>query len=73
MSVFSNFLTNFNVQTPFFFLRFSARLSVAEVLRKKYGNPTLELVRKFEKTDIQDWKALLDLQFLKISEDHNVT
>ena len=32
----------------------------------------MKLVRKFEKTDIKHKKALLDLQFLKICEDHNV-
>ena len=53
-------------------LRFPSRLSIAEVLRKRYGDRTLKLVRKFEKTDIEHKKALLDLQFLKICEDHNV-
>ena len=42
------------------------------MLRKKYGDRTLKLVRKFEKTDIKHKKTLLDLQFLKICEDHNV-
>ena len=53
-------------------LVFSSRLSIAEVLRKKYCDQTLKLVRKFEKTDIKHKKSLLDLQFLKICEDHNV-
>ena len=53
-------------------LRFSSRLSMAEVLRKRYGDQTLKLVRKFEKTDIKHKKALLDLQFSKICEDHSV-
>ena len=53
-------------------LRFPSRLSLAEVLRKIYGDRTLKLVRKFEKTDITHKKALLVLQFLKIFEDHNV-
>ena len=53
-------------------LRFPSRLSTAEVLRKRYGDRTLKLVRKIEKTDIKHKKALLDLQFLKICEDHNV-
>ena len=42
-------------------LRFPSRLSIAEVLRKRYGVRTLKLVRKFEKTDIKHKKALLDL------------
>ena len=32
----------------------------------------MKLVRKFEKTDLKHKKALLDLQFRKIYEDHNV-
>ena len=40
---------------------------MAEVLRKIFGYPTLELVRKFEKKDIKHEKALLDF-----CEDHNV-
>ena len=53
-------------------LRFPSKRSIAEVLRKRYGDRILKLVRKFEKTDIKHKKALLDLQFLKICEDHNV-
>ena len=53
-------------------LRFPSRLFIAEFLRKRYGDQTLKVVRKFEKTDIKHKKALLDLQFLKICEDHNV-
>ena len=53
-------------------LRFPSRLSIAEVLRKRYGDRTLKLIRKFEKTDLKHKKALLDLQYLKICEDHNV-
>ena len=44
---------------------------MAEVLRKRYGDQTLKLVRKFEKADNKHKKALLDLQFIKICEDHN--
>ena len=53
-------------------LRFPSRLCIAEVLSKTYSDRTLKLVRKFKKTDIKHKKALLDLQFLKICEDHNV-
>ena len=53
-------------------LRFPSKLSIAEVLTKSYDDRILELVRKFEKTDIKYKKALLDLQFLKICADHNV-
>ena len=47
-------------------LCFPSKLSIAEVLRKRYGDRILKLVRNFEKTDIKYKKALLDLQFLKI-------
>ena len=53
-------------------LRFPSKLSIAEVLGKTYGDRILKLVRKFEKTHIKHKKNLLDLQFLKICEDHNV-
>ena len=53
-------------------LRFPSRLSIAEVSRKRYGDRTLKLVRKFEKTDNKHKKALLDVQFSKICEDRNV-
>ena len=51
---------------------FPSKFSIAEVLTKRYGERILKLVRKFEKTDIKNKRALLDIQFLKIFEDHNV-
>ena len=53
-------------------LRFPSKLSIAEILRKRYGDRILKLVRKFQRTDIKHKKALLYLQFLKYCEDHNV-
>ena len=53
-------------------LRFLSRVSIAEVLGQRYGDRTLKLVRKFEKTGIKHKKVLLDLQCLKICGDHNV-
>ena len=53
-------------------LRFPSKVSIAEVLRKRYGDRILKLVRKFEKTDIKHKKAFLNLQFLKICEGHNI-
>ena len=35
-------------------LRFPSKLSIAEVLRKRYGDRILKLVRKFEKTSIRN-------------------
>ena len=63
-----------NVKPPLFLtrLRFPSKPSTAEVLRKRYGHRILKLVRKVEKTDIKNKKRFLDLQFLKICEDHNV-
>ena len=49
-----------------------SKLSIVEVLRKRYGDRILKLVRIFEKTNVKHKKVLLDLQFLKICEDHNV-
>ena len=66
----------FAISLVFIFLtkvRFPSRLSIAEVLKKRYGDRTLKLDRKFEKTDIKHKRALLGLHFLKICEDHNVT
>ena len=53
-------------------LCFSSKRSIAEILRKRYGDKIFKLVRKFEKTGITHKKTLLDLQFLKMCEDHNV-
>ena len=52
-------------------LCFPSKLYIAEVLRKRYGERILKLVRKFEKTDVKHKNALPDLQFLKMCEDHN--
>ena len=65
----------FVISLVFIFLtriRFASRLSFSEVLRKRYGDRILRLIRKFEKTDVKHKKALLDLQYLKICEDHKV-
>ena len=51
-------------------LRFPTKRSIAEVLKKRYGDRILKLVRKFKKRDIKRKKDRLDLQFLKICEDH---
>ena len=53
-------------------LHFPSKFSISEIRRKRYGDRILKLIRKFEKTDLKHKKALLDLQFLKIYEDHNV-
>ena len=53
-------------------LKFPFRLSIAEVMSKRYGDRTFKLVKELEKADTKHKKALLDLQFLKIWEDYNV-
>ena len=52
--------------------RFPSRSAITKVLRKGYGDWTLKLVKKFEKTYIKHKKALLYLQFLKFCEDQDV-
>ena len=51
-------------------LCFPSKLSVPEVIRKRYGDRIFKLVRKFAKIDIKNKQALLDLQFLKFCEDY---
>ena len=53
-------------------LRFPLKTSIAEGLRKKYGDRILKLFRKFEKKDIKNKKVFLDTQFVKICEDYSV-
>ena len=54
------------------FLKFPSRLSITKVLRNRYDDQSLKLFRKFEETDLMHQKALLDLKFLKIYDDHNI-
>lgn len=41
--------------------RLPSKLSTIPVIRNRYGNDTVKLVRKFEKRDYKDRKLLLDL------------
>ena len=73
--LYRSFVLYFVISLVFLFLtrlRFLSNLSIAEVLRKRYGDRILKLVRKFEKIDIKHKKTLLDPEFLKICEDHNI-
>lgn len=45
--------------------RLPSKLSTIPVIRNRYGNDTVKLVRKFEKRDYKDRKLLLDLIFLE--------
>ena len=54
-------------------LRFSCNLSTIQVIRNRYGNDTVKLVRQFEKLDYNSRKLLLDLSFLENCIKNNVT
>jgi len=53
-------------------LRFPSGLSIAEVIRKRYGQTILKLIRKFEKYDFKLKKAQLDHKFLLICKEYKV-
>ena len=54
-------------------LRFPSNLSTIQVIRNRYGNDTVKLVRQFEKLDYKHRKILLDLNFLENCIKNNVT
>ena len=53
-------------------LRFPSRLSLLQVIRNRYGDTIVKLVRKFEKVDFKHRKAALDLNFLQTCRSFNV-
>ena len=53
-------------------LRFPSNLSTIQVIRKRYGNDTVKLVRQFEKLDYKYRKLLLDLSCLENCIKNNV-
>ena len=53
-------------------LRFPSRLSLLQVIRNRYGDTIVKLVRKFEKVDFKHRKTALDLNFLQICRSFNV-
>ena len=53
-------------------LRFPPKKSVANVIRRRYGDATLKVIRKFEKIDLKKRKILLDINFLETCRDSNV-
>ena len=53
-------------------LRFPSRLSLFQVIRNRYGDNIVKLVRKFEKVDFKHSKAALDLNFLQTFRSFNV-
>ena len=53
-------------------LRFPRGQSIADVIRKRYGDKTLKNVRKFERLDYQVRKCQLDIEFLNTCHKYNV-
>ena len=53
-------------------LRFPSRLSLLQVIRNRYGDTIVKLVRKFEKVVFKHRKAALDLNFLQTCQSFNV-
>ena len=53
-------------------LRFPKSKSISDILRRRYSQSTLKIIRKFEKLDYRLRKAELDLEFLLRCRDSNV-
>ena len=53
-------------------LRFPTNKSIAHVIRSRYGQPTLCLIRKFETIDLKLRKAALDIEFLETCIKHDL-
>ena len=51
---------------------FPSRLSLLQVIRNRYGDTIVKLVRKFEKVDFKHRKAALHLNFLQTCRSFNV-
>ena len=53
--------------------RFPANKSIAEIIRNRYGDDVLAKVRRLEKLDYKSRKFELDVEFLQICLDNNLT
>ena len=53
-------------------LRFPRSQSIADVIRKRYGDKALKNVRKFERLDYQVRECQLDIEFLNTCHKYNV-
>ena len=53
-------------------LRFPSGQSVANVIRKRYGDQTMSKIRKFEKLDFRCKKCKLDITFLEVCVDKDI-
>ena len=54
-------------------LRYPSNLSTIQVIRNRYGNDTVKLVRNFAKLDYKHRKILLNLNFLENCIKNNGT
>ena len=54
-------------------LRFPSLKSIPKIIKDRYGESVLKLVRKFERTDLRCRKAELDLSFLKYCFENSLT
>ena len=54
-------------------LRFPPGSSVSDVIRKRYGNTVLSKLRKYEKLDLKIGKAKLDISFLEVCIEQDLT
>ena len=52
-------------------LRFPRSQSIADIIRKRYGNRALKNVRKFERLDYQVRKCQLDIEFWNTCHQYN--
>ena len=52
--------------------RFPSNRSIANIVTKRYGQPILHIVRKFESLDFKHRKLLLDLEFLNNCIKHEL-
>ena len=53
--------------------RFPSSKSILKVVKDRYGESVLKLIRKFERTDLRCRKAELDLSFLKYCFKNSLT
>ena len=54
-------------------LRFPANKLVAEIICKRYGADAVKPLRKFEKVDFKTWKNEVDLEFLQMCRQEDLT
>ena len=53
-------------------IRFPANRSIAQIITSRYGQQTLQLIRKFESTDLKHKKCELDINFLTVCVEHEL-